>query len=82
MTPPQEDGQIQAQRIAQHDGTIGFILLREQLPTRQRHHRDPESGVITRHFFRPAVERRQSVTLKPGEKCAVAFTLSDADFAP
>ncbi len=48
---------------------------------KDRHHRDPESAVIIRHFFRPPVERAQGIAMRRGESCTVEFTLSTTDFA-
>jgi hypothetical protein len=46
----------------------------------ERHERDPESGAITRLFFRPPVERVQSITLGPGESRGVEFRFSTGNF--
>jgi hypothetical protein len=41
-----------------------------------RHERDPESGVVSRLFFQPAVERVQSLTLEPNGTKVITFVLS------
>jgi hypothetical protein len=40
------------------------------------HERDPESGVVSRLFFQPAVCRVQSLTLEPTETKEITFVLS------
>jgi hypothetical protein len=47
---------------------------------KERHERDPETGEITRLFFRAPVEQVQTVTLAPGRDSAVEFTLSQTPF--
>lgn len=44
------------------------------------HHRDPESVVITRLYFRPPVERAKMVTVERNASADVSFTLTRADF--
>jgi hypothetical protein len=46
-----------------------------------RHERDPESGVVTRLFFRPPVELVQSINLGPRASETVHFTLSAEMFS-
>lgn len=45
-----------------------------------RRERDPETAVVVRHSFRPAVERVQVVEVKPGEACSVDFQLATGMF--
>jgi hypothetical protein len=47
---------------------------------KQRHERDPETGEITRLFFRPPAEQVRTVTVAPGADSAVQFTLSETPF--
>jgi hypothetical protein len=44
------------------------------------HHRDPESLVISRMYYRPAVEHVRSLTVSPGSACEVSFMFGTADF--
>jgi hypothetical protein len=48
----------------------------------ERQERDPETSLVTRLTFRPAVERRHSVEVRRGTTAREEFTLSLADFAP
>jgi hypothetical protein len=47
-----------------------------------RHERDPESGLITRLFFRLPVERVQPLILKENQIKNLEFVLSEKDFRP
>jgi hypothetical protein len=47
-----------------------------------RHHRDPESGVILRMYFQPPLQREQSVKVMPGMVSRVDFALTADDFEP
>jgi hypothetical protein len=40
------------------------------------HQRDPETSLITRLIFKPPVERRQSLSLEPGQTRTLSFTWS------
>jgi hypothetical protein len=47
---------------------------------KQRHERNPDTGLVTRWFFRLPVELVQPVTLQAGESRRVAFTVSAEAF--
>ena len=47
-----------------------------------RHERDPESGLVTRLWFAPPVERVQRVSVRPGEVRELQFTLDAHAFDP
>jgi hypothetical protein len=47
-----------------------------------RHHRDPESGVIVRMYFRPPLEQAQNVAVAPGMISRIDFAASADDFEP
>jgi hypothetical protein len=46
----------------------------------ERRERDPETGQVSRIYFRPPVERVRAVLLKPGHKATVNFRLDAGDF--
>ena len=45
-----------------------------------RHERDPESGFVARLFFKPSVERTQSLTVGPSQTKETSFTFSTERF--
>jgi hypothetical protein len=47
---------------------------------KDHHDRDPESGLISRHYFAKPVQQRRPVTLSAGDICNVEFELSAHDF--
>ncbi|MCI0461491.1 MAG: hypothetical protein L0Z62_31455 [Gemmataceae bacterium] len=49
---------------------------------KERQERDPETSLVTRWAFRPAVERRRSVEVRAGMTTHEEFALSGADFLP
>lgn len=48
----------------------------------ERHERDPDTCLISRFIFQPAVELVQTVELRPSESGIINFALSEIDFAP
>jgi hypothetical protein len=48
----------------------------------ERHERDPETGLVTRLFFRPAVTKRVTVEIQRSSRETAEFTWRLADFAP
>jgi hypothetical protein len=47
-----------------------------------RHERDPESAIIARLFFRPALQKFMQVRVRPNEVEEVIVSLSGTDFGP
>jgi hypothetical protein len=47
-----------------------------------RHEREPESGLITRLFFRPPVERIRKLELRKKQTAVLDFTVCQKDFQP
>lgn len=50
--------------------------------TKARHERDPETGVVCRHFFKPPVERVQPITVAARTTQEARFEISGEMFAP